>query len=117
MKREDRPGSDAESVAWNSAENQRAGRHAWAVDHDTFARAPDLREEAQVAAACAAWACQNAHAPARLVEPFSQRQQKSIDSLPRTGEHLLFALAHDAQGGVRQNGQIRSGWMDGYAPF
>ena len=45
-----------------------------------------------------------------LIEPFSQRQQKSIDSAPRGGERLLSAYAQGAQGGVGQNGQIQVGW-------
>jgi hypothetical protein len=45
---------------------------------------------------------------ALLIEPVFQRQQKSIDISPRCGERLFPVYTQGAQGGVGQNGQIRS---------
>ena len=70
MEAEDRPRSDADSVPRNSAEHQRAGRHARPVDNDTLARVPDLREEAQIVADRAAWARQDAHIRKRRREGY-----------------------------------------------
>ena len=100
MEPEDRPRGDADSVARNSAENQRAGRHAWSVDNDTLARAPDLREEVQVVADCAAWARQNTH--------IGQRRRKSGEAHGNSKQETAHGDSHQT---LRPLHQLR--WATG----
>jgi hypothetical protein len=93
MKPEDRPRGDADSVARNSAKNQRAGRHVGPVDNDPLARAPDLREEVQVVADRAAWARQNAHIGKRRRQS-GQAQGNSKHEMAHGDPHQTLRPLH-----------------------
>jgi hypothetical protein len=56
-------------------------------------------------------------AAAVLIEPFFERQQDPIDSVPRGCDCLFPIYTQATQGRVGQNGQIRSGGIDDHAPF
>ena len=108
MEPEDRPRGDADSVARNSAENQRAGRQAWPVDNDTLARAPDLREEVLVVADRAAWARQNAHIGKRRRQS-GQAQGNSKHEMAH-GEPIRLFARFTSCGGLLRLGLWLGSW-------